>query len=307
LGQRFPAVGSVSGDVLRSGQTIVLEDASQDARVAQPQVRAGHIGPSVFEALKVDGRPFGTLAVSRTRGAAPFTPDELALVATLAAHAGVVVGYEEARQQRSRFALLEDQERIARNLHDTVIQRLFAVGLSLQGATGFGGDGTAGRRVSDVIRELDLVIDTIRTVIFDVQTAHTDSRTPLRRQVLDLCHEMAAALRVEPGIVFIGPVDSSTPAPIADELVPTLREALSNIARHARATQVHIEVKADSALLTLSVRDNGIGLRSGAGTEPRGLGIGNMRARAELLGGDFTIGPAPGGGTELIWQVPCVT
>lgn len=305
LGQHFSTAGSISDEALRTGETIVIDDLSQDRRADQPQVRAGHLGPSMFAVLRIDGQPFGTLATSRTKGGACFSADEAALVTAFAAHVGLILGHYQARQQQSRLLMLEDQERIARSLHDTVIQRVFAAGLALQGATGFTPDGTAVHRVPQVIEDLDQVIRTIRTVIFDVQTRNAD-RVSLRRQVLDLSHDMAAALGVEPGVVFTGSVDTGVGAHIADELLPTLQEALSNVARHAHASHVRVHVTADPAHVTLTVRDDGVGIKLASGLTDggSGLGLGNMRARATRLGGDLTLESPPDGGTVLTWHVP---
>jgi signal transduction histidine kinase len=303
LGERFPIAGSVSGEVLRTGRTAVIEDAAYDHRVTQPQVRMGAIGPSVCVALQVDGGPFGTLAIGRSRGASPFTPEELELVAIFAAHASVVVGHEQARQQRIRLTSLEGQERIARNLHDTVIQRLFATGLLLQRATGLLVDHAARGRVEDAVEELDQVIRTIRTVIFDVQRPIVAHEAGLRRRVLDLTHDLADVLGAEPGVIFTGAVDSSVSARVGDELLATLREALSNVARHAHANRIDVELSLDGDALILRVRDDGIGVEAGAPDLESSLGISNMRARAELLGGGLTLAPGAAGGTLLTWQV----
>jgi signal transduction histidine kinase len=300
-GQQFAQEGSISGDVMRGGATIVLDDTSRDHRRAQPQVNAGRLGPGAFVALRVDGRTFGTLAVLRDRGRPTFSRFELALIETFAAHASLVVEREEDRRNTARLSLLEDQERIARNLHDTVIQRLFAAGLTLQAASGRP-EAVAKHRMSDVVDELDAIINTIRTVIFDV---HTRSGTGTRQQVLDVVHEVTDVLDLKPTVIFTGPIDTVVAPGLAAELLPTLREALSNVARHAVAHRVDISLRIEAGQLTLLVSDDGVGRTSSDGDRHVGLGVSNMTSRAVRLGGSFHLDNPPTGGTILSWQVPC--
>jgi GAF domain-containing protein/DNA-binding CsgD family transcriptional regulator len=226
-GQRFSRAGSVAGDVLRSGHTVVLDDASVDHRVAQPPGRHGQIGPSVFVAMTVDGQPFATLSIGRGKGAAGFTPTEMDLVTTFAAHASVVAfHHEQTRHQRARLTLLEDQARSARELHDTIIERLFVASRSLRQASGQS-TGAARNRVEDTVNELDDVIRTIRSVIFDGHTPHPDRG--LRRPSLDVGPEIAPAISAESGIAFNGPLHTDITA-IAQELLATLQEALTEVA-----------------------------------------------------------------------------
>ena len=135
-GRRFTVADSVSGEVVRTGRIVVMADASQDFRVSQPQVSSGLIGPAVWIPLTANGRPAGTLSVGRVRGAAPFTDSEIDVVDLFAAHASVILEVDQGRDDANRVSVLADQERIARDLHDTVIQRLFASGLSLQAVAG---------------------------------------------------------------------------------------------------------------------------------------------------------------------------
>ena len=151
------------------------------------------------------------------------------MVGHFAAQAGVVLQREHSRRDRHQLALLEDQERIARDLHDTVIQRLFATGLSLQGASRLIEDVDARRRVESAVDDLDLTVRHIRTVIFDVATPRLGAEST-RGRMLALAREAERALGFKPGVVFQGPVDSQIPDDVADDLIATLREALSNVA-----------------------------------------------------------------------------
>lgn len=303
-GERFPRRGSVSGEVFSSGRTVVLDDASKDYRVAQPQVRAGDIGPAVFVPLVGDGSPFGILALFRHVGAPRFDPEDLELISSFAAQASLALEHDRGRQRLQRIQILEDQERIARDLHDTVIQRLFAVGLSVQAAIQRLEDRPMQERLAGVVDDLDLTIRHIRTVIFGVESARSVRDLGVRGRVLELTRELAPVLGFQPRVVFTGAVDTNVPTSIADELLACLREALSNIARHAQATGAAVDVKATSRAVRLQVSDNGAGLAPGRAESADGYGLRNMAARAERLGGRFTLREASGGGTVVDWQVP---
>jgi len=301
LGARFSCHGSVAGDVLADAKTIVLTDASQDPRVEEPQVRRGTVGPAVFVPLANQGVPFGTLSIGRVKGAQPFTPAAVELVEQFAAQASVVLEHERAREQAQRLHLLEDQERIARDLHDTVIQRLFASGLSLQGATRLIENAEARRRVEAAVEDLDVTVRHIRTVIFDVARPATSAQQSTRARVLEVTREAARALGFEPSVAFDGPVDAAIPGDVQEELIASLREALSNVARHADATRVDVQLAVDDAVV-LRVRDNGVGIDDGALSDG-GKGLPNLRSRAERLHGSLTLGRVDRGGTLLEWRV----
>jgi signal transduction histidine kinase len=300
-GQVFSAPGSVSGEVMLTGTPVVMTDASHDHRVQQPQVRGGHIGPAIWVALTAFGRRVGTLSVARRAGSAPFTDAELELVLLFAAQAGVIVELDQSREDQVRLSMLEDQERIARDLHDTVIQRLFATGLSLQSASRLARDDTLHRRITSAVDELDATIRHIRTVIFGLERPMGDTPVNLRSRTLELCAEAARALGFEPRVLFDGPLDTAVPPSAADEMLAVLREALSNVSRHASARSVSVEVAVESFRLTLVITDDGVGI---TGTGGGGHGLANMRARAADLGGTFLVESRPGGGVCVSWAVP---
>jgi signal transduction histidine kinase len=302
VGQRFPRVGSISGDVLDRGGTIVVEDLAKDSRDQQPQVRAGSYGPAIFVALTAGKRAFGTLSIMRDRGGRPFTDTEVAMVSSFAAQASVALELEEGPRRAQRLSLLEDQERIARDLHDTVIQRLFATGLALQGAGRLVADPEARRRIDQAVDELDGTVRQIRTVIFDVERGHGELQRGLRSEVLDLAREAERSLGFEPRVVFDGPVDTLVGPHVALELLATLREALSNVARHASANRVEVSVSVGDGV-HLRVRDDGVGFDPDAVQRGR-VGLGSMKTRADHLGGELRVATGPEGGTELTWSVP---
>jgi signal transduction histidine kinase len=302
VGRQFPRAGSISGEVLDQGGPIVVEDLSQDHRTVQPQVSQGGLGPGVFVALSAGGQTFGTLSTSRVSGAPPFTKVEVHMLSSFAAQASVALEVEQGRRNGQRLSRLEDQERIGRDLHDTVIQRLFATGLTLQGAGRLVTDREARRRIDQAVDELDATVRQIRTVIFDVERSHTDGSRSLRGEVLDLTREAARSLGFEPRVAFDGPVDTLVSALVGVEVLATLREALSNVARHAAARHVEVEVRVDDRV-TLSVRDDGRGFDP-TRVRPGSLGLASMRTRAEQLGGGLELATPPDGGTEFVWTVP---
>jgi two-component system sensor histidine kinase DevS len=209
---------------------------------------------------------------------------------------------DELRRAQERLALVDDRERIARDLHDTVIQRLFAVGLSLQGALiRAGGSAELAERIELAVDEIDGTIRDIRSSIFALQSRQGVSGGA-RDMVLHLGREASRALGFEPHVEFGGLVDTVMTNDVRDQLVPTLREALANIVKHAHATRVSIVVEADDDIV-LRVTDDGIGITDAfAG----GHGLANMVERAMLLGGTCILKPGDRGGTVLEWRVPAV-
>jgi signal transduction histidine kinase len=254
--------------------------------------------------IRLRDEVFGNLYLTDKTSAEVFTDVDEELVVGLAAAAGVAIENARLHARVQELALLEDRERIARDLHDSVIQRLFATGLSLQGAAGFIGTDPAGaaRRVERAVDDLDLTVKQIRSAIFGLEQMGHGTQSGLRRQVLDLVREAGPALGFDPTVLFDGPVDSTTSDGVVGDLLATLREALSNVARHAVASRVEVAVTVDDARLMLQVVDDGVG--PPAPDQPRGHGLDNMAARAAHRGGSFDIRPASPHGTLVEWCVP---
>jgi signal transduction histidine kinase len=203
------------------------------------------------------------------------------------------------------LGLAADRERIARDLHDTVIQRLFATGLSLQAAIPLARDDRLRERVEQAIEDLDDIISQVRTTIFALEPP-PGSEKGTRARVLEICADARRSLGFDPEVRFVGPIDGHVFGYVATELLSTLREALSNVARHARAGRVEVELTVTDAV-TLSVTDDGVGVDIHHDDPVRasgGHGLPNMAARAEALGGEFVASRRPGGGTYISWRVP---
>ncbi len=253
-------------------------------------------------AFRVRDEVFGNLYLTDKRTGDQFSDEDEALVVALASAAGVAIENARLHTRVQDLALAEDRERIARDLHDTVIQRLFATGMSLQGSIRLvrSDPDAAVERIEGAVDDLDLTVKHIRTAIFGLEVTRPD-RDSTRSRILALVHEAIGPLGFEPRVLLDGPVDTGMRPDTANELIATLREALSNVARHARASRVEVEVVfADDVRLT--VVDDGIG--PPAAEAPRGKGLANMAARATKLGGTFAMVPAEPTGTRLEWRVP---
>lgn len=254
--------------------------------------------------VMVRGEAFGNLYLTEKQGGEPFSEVDEELVVALAAAAAVAVENARLHARVAELALLEDRERIARDLHDNVIQRLFATGLALQGAVRLAERPEVARRITEAVDELDTTVRQIRSTIFDLHTAVASGRS-LRRELLDLCAEAATPLGFEPVVRFDGPVDTVVPADVAEHVLAVAREAVSNAARHARATRVEVEVGAspDGSRVWIGVDDDGVGIPDGA-ARSGGYGLANLTARARRLGGTTSATARHGGGTSVRWQAP---
>jgi PAS domain S-box-containing protein len=205
---------------------------------------------------------------------------------------------DELRRAHEELTVVDDRERIARDLHDTVIQRLFAVGLSLQGAITRAATDPAVERIQLAIDEIDMTIREIRSSIFALHARRVMGGST-REELTIVVREAARVLGFEPELRIDGPIDSAVSDDARAHLLATLREALSNVTKHAHASSVVVDVYVDGPDVRLRVRDNGIG------TQKRGTGngLGNIRERALALGGDCVVSSPADGGTQVDWHV----
>ena len=223
--------------------------------------------------------------------------EERELMATFATQAALALDRIQAVADREALAVVSDRDRIARDLHDVVIQRLFATGLQLQGVRGKAGDPLVTERLDQAVADLDETIRDIRSTIFELRQARTGG---VLSQVRALVEEYAEPLGFLPVVRHDGPVDTAVDDRVADELLAVLREALSNVARHAAATETRIEVRVADRVLELSVTDDGVGPAHGV----RESGLANARRRAVDLGGSFVVAPVAPYGTRFTWRAP---
>jgi signal transduction histidine kinase len=299
LGLVTPLENSVTQSVIRSGERLSIADYPSDDRVAGTIKASLPIGPLVAVPLGGPGKVRGVLSAGKRKGTMPLSPAAADMLATFAAQAAIALELAEHRRQAEQMAVFEDRDRIAKDLHDLVIQRLYATGMSLQGVTSLIGSPEVAERVSRSVDALDDTIKEIRSAIFALQTHAAAKPADMRARILFVAQEMAQALAYPPALHLQGSLDPPIPEEIIEQMLTALRESLSNAARHASASNVAVTV-AVAEELVLTVKDDGVGIAPGG----RRSGLRNLEQRAAALGGSLRINVPEGGGTELIWRVP---
>jgi signal transduction histidine kinase len=280
------------------GWTVESMPAGEAAAEPGPYGAAG--GPCMLVPFSAENRPLGVLVVARMPGRPAFGDADLAMASMFAGHAALAVELAHAHRDREWLAVLEDRDRIARDLHDVVIQRLFVAGLRLQSTTRSIQDAAVVTAIEGTVDELDHTVTEIRRSIFSLSSPLT-GRDGLRTRLLGLCATAAGMLGgAEPQVRLDGPLDMVVPAPVADHVTAVLREALANVTRHAQASEISVQAHTDGVTVWLEVTDNGVGMTPG--TQPRS-GLADMAARAENLGGSMRISSGPAG-TSVHWEVP---
>jgi signal transduction histidine kinase len=297
---------SLSGQVLATGVSVTSANLAGDERVT-PVVRDAmrHIGPAVLFPLGVPGSRRGVLTIGRCHGREPFPQAEAAFAASFAAQAGVALELAASRAEAERLSVYQDRDRIARDLHDLVIQRLYATGMSLEGAVPMITRREPAHRVTHAVDDLDQTIKEIRGAIFALQARDADTPPDPRTDIVRLVEEMTAMLGFAPSLRLGAGLRSLNSEELTEQTLIVLREALSNIARHSGASRADVTVDVDGdGMLTVVVTDNGSGIPPG----PRRSGLRNLADRAAALGGELRLSPAelgaPRPGTRLEWRVP---
>jgi signal transduction histidine kinase len=268
-----------------------------DLRAAAPWPVAVPDGPAVVAPLGRSEILHGVLVVSHRAGRDDRDLDTAALLSSFADQAALALERAQAQEEREQLVVLADRERIARDLHDVVIQRLFATGMELQSTVPHTTRPEVAKRINKAVDALDATIRDIRRSIFELRTP---AGVSLRTQLRDTVDAAAGVLGFRPQLDTSGPVDSAVPDDIVPEILAVLRETLANVARHAQATAVRVSVRTADGQVTVCVEDDGVG------TDParaRG-GLVNLQDRARDLGGTFELLPSPGGGTLVDWRVP---
>jgi PAS domain S-box-containing protein len=302
VGATVPVERSLSGRAFRSGQSVMTSDLRADSASAPEARRDVPIGAIVIAPMVSSAGPTGVLLVTRLPGRSSFEAEDIRLVESFAQQAGIGLELARAQFERSQFALVADRERIARDLHDHVIQRLFAVGMSLQAAANSIGDPRVLERIEESVEELDATIRDVRSTIFSLEIQATEHvETSARSRILDVASMASQALGFQPRLQFDGAIDTRLPEDLVPDVLAVIREALSNTARHAQATTVQVHVTAGEHDLLVEVTDDG----RGASDRTRSSGLANLQARAEGRGGSMEIGAGRRGkGTRMLWQVP---
>ncbi|HEV2427302.1 MAG TPA: GAF domain-containing sensor histidine kinase [Acidimicrobiales bacterium] len=245
-----------------------------------------------------DGHIYGNLYLCDRSDGRPFDDQDERLIEAFGRAAGLVIDQAVIRDKLSELTLAEERERLASDLHDTVIQRLFGIGLALQVALADDLPDSARDRVDECVDELDRTIRDIRTTIFEID-ADDESRGGLTERIGRLCEEVRGRLGLEVGLDCDEGLDAGVSSRCANQLAMATREALSNVARHASARRADVEVRIAGDRVTLSVRDDGVGFSERIGP---GSGLRNLTTRARQLGGDCLVESEPGRGTLVRWS-----
>ena len=294
------------GDGADAAEPLTATDFAADERASKAARRAmSQIGPAVVFPLGAPGNVRGVLTVGRRHGALPFPQAQAEVVASFAAQAGVALELAASRTEGERLSLYQDRDRIARDLHDLVIQRLYATGMSLEGTMPMITRPEVASRISNAVDAMDETIKDIRATIFALQAHDAAGQVHLRGDIVVLVEEMTPLFGFAPSLRLGAGLGAPVSPELAGQVLAALREALSNAARHADARQVDVTVDVGpDGMLTLLVIDDGAGIPAGAHRS----GLRNLAERAEDLGGTLRLSPAdptaPTPGTRLEWRVP---
>jgi signal transduction histidine kinase len=305
---------SLIGRAFTTGRPVVVHDVSRDAKALSALPRTAGMGPAVALPIgsgAADVR--GVVLLVRETGRSGFNADEIEPLQGFAAQAAVAMELAGRRREAEQIAMLQDRDRIARDLHDLAIQRLFATGMTLQSASRFIDHPEASERVRQAVDDLDETIKIIRSTIFGLRARDGTTGAGLRSRVVRTVAEAAGELGFTPSVRTDGLIDNDVPAGLADEVVAVLSEALADVARNAGARRADVVLETGDGQVTLTVTDDGAGHGAGGGPgggagdpapAPRRGGLDGPAARARRLGGSLTVERGDRGGTRLVWRVP---
>jgi signal transduction histidine kinase len=301
-GIHLPLTGTLSGEAFSAGSPVTTVNLACDPRLVAGHRRFAGLGPAIAVPLgRTAGQAEGVLLLARKTGERAFTEREISPLMGFADQAALALELAERRSDAEQLAMLEDRDRIARDLHDLAIQRLFATGMTLQSAARFIDHPGASDRVLRAVGDLDETIKIIRSTIFGLRAREDAVGQGLRARVVRVVEAAQATLGFAPRLSMEGLLDTDVPAHAADHVLAVLGEALSNAARHAKAGRVEVALKATGTHVVLTVQDNGVGIPEQQG---RRSGLRNLAERAESLGGALEVSNPAEGGTCLVWSAP---
>lgn len=297
----LPCRGTFAGAAFTGSEPVTSTDVANDPRITDGPQRWDGLGPAVAVPMRTSDGVGGVLSLARAVTSPAFTQIETDTLLGFAGQAAIAMKLAERRRDAEQLALLEDRDRIARDLHDLAIQRLFAAGMTLQSTMRFVQHPEGSERLLRVVDDLDDTIKIIRSTIFGLRSHEAGPAVQgLRVRTAKTIEEAVTTLGFTPSLRTEGLVDTDVPRRVADDMVAVLAEALSNVARHAHADAAEISLVVASGRLTLTVTDDGVGIPQGG----RRSGLRNLAERAEKLGGELVLGAPAGGGTRLVWDVP---
>ncbi|MFG1947118.1 GAF domain-containing protein [Nonomuraea sp. NPDC048826] len=285
-----------AGEVFRTGHAVTADDLHG----GDSELRELGYGPELLVPLGSGQTVRGVLVLAKRSGRLPFSAADLRMLEAFAGQAAIALELAETRRHAERLGLLEDRDRIAKDLHDVVIQRLFAIAMTLMSTVRLVDQPEASNRLQQAVNELDETIRQIRSTIFALQATPETTGHTLRGRIVDLVESSRGHLGFMPGLRLEGQIDNQVPDEVAEHLLAVLRETLSNVVRHAKASRAGVAVEVTREGLALTVHDNGVGIPAGG----RRSGLRNLEERAARLGGTFEISSPEGGGTSLCWRVP---
>ncbi|MFD4674375.1 GAF domain-containing protein [Lentzea sp. NPDC058450] len=280
----FNATDYAVDEVVRSGVPLLVDDLGKS------------FGPALAVPLRSEMGVTGALLVLRRGGETRFLPDQVPMLASFADQAAVALEFAEQQRSQRLLDVLEDRDRIARDLHDHVIQRLFVTGLTLQATMRRVTEPEVAARLQTAVEQLDETVREIRTSIFDL---HSTDNTSLRRRLLDLVAGLTEATHLKPSIRMSGTVDNSVPPELAEHVEAVVREAVTNAVRHADATELTVLIDAGEDVV-ITVQDNGVGIPADVARS----GLRNLAHRASKFGGSLAVRATEGGGACVVWRVP---
>jgi signal transduction histidine kinase len=300
IGLRVPLAGTVAGIAVAEHRPLLVHDYLRDVEAPLPMGAEVDTGAVMVVPLLGRERVWGVLGVSRTSGQPGFTVRDLSMAAAFANHATVALELAEVQDARQRMRVLEDRDRIARDLHDHVIQQLFAIGLSLEGTAS---DpllpAATTERIRSRVEDIDRTIRRVRTSIFALRGTLDHASDELRASIIDISSDLTPILGFAPQVTFSG-APGALPTRLVDDVAAVVREGLTNVARHAQASSVTVDLTVTAHELVVSIDDNGVGMPA----EVVRSGTANVVARATRRGGTCTIEPGVAAGTLLTWRVP---
>jgi signal transduction histidine kinase len=297
-GLRYPPADTIAWHAMHEGRGLIVQDVDRQSGVFLHLRQAVPVTQVMAVPLIGESGARGALIAGRIGRHTTFTAADLDMAETFAGQATIALELADARAAQQQLAALEDRDRIARDLHDHVIQRLFAVGLSLQGMAAKANESASRARLAQAVEELDETISQIRTTIFDLQDTIPDNR--LRSRVKAVVEELEPILGVQLELTWSGPLDTLVDSSLITDVEAVVREALTNVARHAQASTLRVTIGADTDQLTVDVSDDGVGLRD----DRRRSGLANLRNRADSRGGTLTLENQEQGGLRLRWSIP---